>query len=116
MTDDGGGGGNYVNGGGGGGSGGGGVSDGLVVVVVVMVIVGRYVMLRGEEKKALIIQLEMEKKGNCFKFGHLNHNHGRGHKSNQIEEAGGLFAEMKSKGIQPISSLYELDKHNKSVN
>nr|KAJ0212434.1 hypothetical protein LSAT_V11C400178730 [Lactuca sativa] len=38
------------------------------------------------------------------------------HKSNHIEEAVGLFAEMKSKGIQPISSLNELNEHNKSVN
>ena len=73
-------------------------------------------MLGGKEKKNSNHSIRNGEKGNRFKFGHLNHNHWCRHKSNQIEEAGGLFAEMKSKGIQPISSLNELNEHNKSVN
>ncbi|XP_047310601.1 pentatricopeptide repeat-containing protein At5g50280, chloroplastic [Impatiens glandulifera] len=57
-------------------------------------------------KEALIVQLEMEKKGissNAIIYNTLLDNY---RKSNQIEEAEGLFAEMKAKGIKPTTSTF----------
>lgn len=60
----------------------------------------------GLKKEALIIQLEMEKRGissNAIIYSTLMHAYC---KSNQIEEAEGLFAEMKRKKISPTSATY----------
>ncbi|KAJ0536592.1 putative tetratricopeptide-like helical domain superfamily [Helianthus annuus] len=62
----------------------------------------------GLKKEALIIQLEMEKKGiasNAIIYNTIINAYS---KSNQIEEAEGLFAEMKSKGIVPTTASYNI--------
>ncbi|KAL8230564.1 hypothetical protein R6Q57_000342 [Mikania cordata] len=62
----------------------------------------------GLKKEALIIQLEMEKKGiasNAIIYNTIMNAYS---KSNQIEEAEGLFAEMKSKGIVPTTASYNI--------
>ncbi|XP_023750370.1 pentatricopeptide repeat-containing protein At5g50280, chloroplastic [Lactuca sativa] len=62
----------------------------------------------GLKKEALIIQLEMEKKGiasNAIIYNTIMNAYS---KSNQIQEAEGLFAEMKSKGIQPTTASYNI--------
>ncbi|KAK1433879.1 hypothetical protein QVD17_10797 [Tagetes erecta] len=62
----------------------------------------------GLKKEALIIQLEMEKKGiasNAIIYNTIINAYS---KSNHIEEAEGLFAEMKSKGIVPTTASYNI--------
>lgn len=62
----------------------------------------------GLKKEALIIQLEMEKKGiasNAIIYNTIMNAYS---KSNQIQEAEGLFAEMKSKGIPPTTASYNI--------
>ncbi|XP_076901983.1 pentatricopeptide repeat-containing protein At5g50280, chloroplastic-like [Bidens hawaiensis] len=62
----------------------------------------------GLKKEALIIQVEMEKKGiasNAIIYNTIINAYS---KSNQIEEAEGLFAEMKAKGIVPTTASYNI--------
>ncbi|KVI06258.1 pentatricopeptide repeat-containing protein At5g50280, chloroplastic [Cynara cardunculus var. scolymus] len=62
----------------------------------------------GLKKEALIIQLEMEKKGiasNAIVYNTIMNAYS---KSDQIEEAEGLFAEMKAKGIEPTTASYNI--------
>ncbi|KAK1359635.1 Pentatricopeptide repeat-containing protein, chloroplastic [Heracleum sosnowskyi] len=62
----------------------------------------------GMKKEALIIQEEMEKKGiasNAIVYNTLMDAYG---KSNQVEEAEGLFAEMNAKGIVPTVATYNI--------
>ncbi|XP_017215074.1 pentatricopeptide repeat-containing protein At5g50280, chloroplastic [Daucus carota subsp. sativus] len=62
----------------------------------------------GLKKEALIIQQEMEKKGiasNAIVYNTLMDAYG---KSNQVEEAEGLFAEMNAKGIAPTAATYNI--------
>nr|XP_043618264.1 pentatricopeptide repeat-containing protein At5g50280, chloroplastic [Erigeron canadensis] len=62
----------------------------------------------GLKKEALIIQLEMEKKGvasNAIIYNTIINAYS---KSDQIEEAEGLFAEMKAKGIMPTTASYNI--------
>ncbi|KAL0535337.1 hypothetical protein IC582_029666 [Cucumis melo] len=62
----------------------------------------------GLKSQALIIQLEMEKKGVASNVIMYNTIMDAFSKSNQIEEAEGVFAEMKSKGVKPTSASFNI--------
>ncbi|KAJ9562572.1 hypothetical protein OSB04_007732 [Centaurea solstitialis] len=62
----------------------------------------------GLKKEALIIQLEMEKKGIASNTIIYNTIMNAFSKSDQMEEAEGLFAEMKAKGIEPTTASYNI--------